>query len=709
MSDQANPPTGEIDLAHARDFPLGRMTVRPSIREVEHPGGRETLEPRIMQVLVALADAGGAVVSRDDLIARCWEGRIVGEDAINRAIGRLRRLSELDDGASFAIDTIPRIGYRLRAKTPPPAGRTSAIADPAPRQFQARSASRMRPIIGLAIGTAVLVVGLAAYLVWLAWPVRHWHVEQVRAFISTLALEGDPAFSPNGAMLAYSAGPDLLSREIYVRSILGGEALRITNDAYDDQSPSWSSDGARLAYVAAEPGQPCRIMITTVPAGVAREAGRCKDAPTASISWQADSPFIYYTDRTASGGDGIWRLNVDTGTRDSVVAQNPSSTSGKTLQIIPSLATSPDGKQLSYLHEEGYSRLDIVVRDLADGTEQTLGKVGILSAISWTDDSQTVLVDRSSDVGSEIWAYPRDGRTPYLVYATAVRSRDIAAGAGGLLAIETDVGRTNLARASPIPRADPDIIDPANGQTWAVTYAPDGTLAFLSNRSGENAVWTMKPGAAPVQLLAGGLTPFSRLRWSPDGTRLALVIAGGRTGVTLRVLTAQGAGIASIDLPSMGFGMPTWTPDGNGLIYFDRFALHTFRLDLPDLKRRTPAAAHQWDGVTILSNGTFATRADTPGIWRIDGGVTRIDDKYPGTSAQPLQFLGADVLIPDFAASRSPRILARPVTGGPDRILAYAPGADPQSTFAVDPKTGGIAYVAAVARDTNIDLVTLKR
>ncbi|MEJ1969513.1 MAG: winged helix-turn-helix domain-containing protein [Rhizomicrobium sp.] len=705
MNDIQGPDSGSkpIDLARQADFALGAMWVRPSSREIAASGGEtELLEPRIMQVLVALAQAGGAVVSRDELIACCWEGRIVGDDAINRAIGRLRRLSESDGGASFTIETIPRVGYRLRAKAPQAGDRTAAVADSASGNSKPRNPFRTWPVVGLAIGAAVLTA-------WLTWPARHWQVEQVRAFISTLALEGDPAFSPNGAMLAYSAGPDMLSRKIYVRSISGGEALRITGDAYSDLSPSWASDGARLAYVAAEPGQPCRIMVTTVPAGAAREAGRCKDAQTTSISWQADSPFVYYTDRTPSGGDGIWRLNVDTGERQSVVAQNQSSTSGKTLQLIPSLRVSPDGKRLLYLHEEGFSNLDIVVRDLADAAEQTLGKVGFFSSVAWTEDSQTVLVDRSSDVGSEVWAYPRDRNAPYLLYATAVRSDGIAAGAGGFMAIESDVGRENLARASATPRTEPDIIDPANGQTWFASYAPDGTLAFLSNRSGENAVWVMKPGGAPVQLLAGGLTPFSRLRWSPDGSRLALIIAAGRTGVTLRVLTAQGAGIASVDLPSIGFGFPTWTPDGKGLVFFNRFALRAFRLDLGNLAHRTPVAAKQWDGIAIRGDGTFATRADTPGIWRIDGSVKRIDSKFPGTSAQPLEFLGNDVLVPDFASSESPRILAQPVTGGPDRVLAYAPGADSYSTFAVDPRTGEIVYVAAVDRDTNIDLVTLTR
>jgi hypothetical protein len=58
-----------------------------------------------MQVLVALAQAQGAVVSRDSLIARCWEGGYVGEDAINRAIWRLRKLAE--SGGDFAVRDHP--------------------------------------------------------------------------------------------------------------------------------------------------------------------------------------------------------------------------------------------------------------------------------------------------------------------------------------------------------------------------------------------------------------------------------------------------------------------------------------------------------------------------------------------------------------------------------------------------------------------------
>src|SRR5205823_13353373 len=108
MNHLAKPPAGAepIRLSDESDFLIGDLHVRPSLREVRWNGQKEQLEPRVMQVLVALARAAGAVVSREELIERCWEGRIVGEAAINRCISNLRELSETGGNASFRIETI---------------------------------------------------------------------------------------------------------------------------------------------------------------------------------------------------------------------------------------------------------------------------------------------------------------------------------------------------------------------------------------------------------------------------------------------------------------------------------------------------------------------------------------------------------------------------------------------------------------------------
>jgi len=181
-----NPPSAGdsvIDLAREADFRLGALLVSPSAREVTRDNQRELLEPRVMQVLVALYRAQGAVVSRDSLIARCWEGRIVGEDAINRAIWRLRKLAE--SGGDFAVETIPRVGYRLR-----PGGMDPAEAGPAAEAAPVDIPPTERlPRWWLVIGLPLLA--LAALAAWLWWqPARPAGISV--AVLPFVNLSGDP-------------------------------------------------------------------------------------------------------------------------------------------------------------------------------------------------------------------------------------------------------------------------------------------------------------------------------------------------------------------------------------------------------------------------------------------------------------------------------------------------------------------------------------
>jgi TolB-like protein/DNA-binding winged helix-turn-helix (wHTH) protein/Flp pilus assembly protein TadD len=105
-----------VRLSAERDFVLDDLEIRPSLSEAIRGTRSQHVEPRVMQVLVALAGAGGAVVSREELVRRCWDGRVVGEAAINRCMSRLRALADRGDGTrSFQVETIARIGYRLKA------------------------------------------------------------------------------------------------------------------------------------------------------------------------------------------------------------------------------------------------------------------------------------------------------------------------------------------------------------------------------------------------------------------------------------------------------------------------------------------------------------------------------------------------------------------------------------------------------------------
>ncbi len=107
----------------------------PRAGDVVGPGGRETLDPKVMDVLVVLAQRAGKVVLREDLLKRVWPGAVVTDDALTRCIHELRRhlgLAGGDDRYKAFLETLPKRGYRLNgtiAPLSPPSQATPASVE----------------------------------------------------------------------------------------------------------------------------------------------------------------------------------------------------------------------------------------------------------------------------------------------------------------------------------------------------------------------------------------------------------------------------------------------------------------------------------------------------------------------------------------------------------------------------------------------------
>lgn len=109
---------GGIDLSSEAPFRLGVARIDPVSHEASFNGSTERLQPQNLKVLVALAQKRRLVVTREELIRRCWDGRFIGDDVINRAISNLRQFAERAGG--FEIETVPRLGYRVVETTSRP-------------------------------------------------------------------------------------------------------------------------------------------------------------------------------------------------------------------------------------------------------------------------------------------------------------------------------------------------------------------------------------------------------------------------------------------------------------------------------------------------------------------------------------------------------------------------------------------------------------
>jgi DNA-binding winged helix-turn-helix (wHTH) protein/tetratricopeptide (TPR) repeat protein len=139
-------------------FRIGECLIEPRQNRIVRRDIEVRLEPRVMDVLVCLAEHAGEVVSRDTLNGEVWGNIVVTDQAVTNCISELRHHLGDDRAAHRIIETIPKRGYRLMApvqlvqsQSPPVTGRRWPAADG-------------RMLLGIAI-LVIAVVGIA----WLRW------------------------------------------------------------------------------------------------------------------------------------------------------------------------------------------------------------------------------------------------------------------------------------------------------------------------------------------------------------------------------------------------------------------------------------------------------------------------------------------------------------------------------------------------------------
>ncbi len=105
-----------------------------SSHRMSRAGTSVRLEPRAVALLVYLAERPGQTVTREELEREVWRGRVVGYDALSRAITKLRKAFGDDPLQPRVIETIPKVGYRLVAevKRVEPGPSSSEAAEPHP-------------------------------------------------------------------------------------------------------------------------------------------------------------------------------------------------------------------------------------------------------------------------------------------------------------------------------------------------------------------------------------------------------------------------------------------------------------------------------------------------------------------------------------------------------------------------------------------------
>jgi len=511
--------------AHPRRLArFGAFEVDLDSGELRRSGVRISLQEQPFQLLAALLERPGELVTREDLQHRLWpaDTYVDFDRSLNKAASKLREaLGDHAETPRF-VETIPRRGYRFVAPVESVGGEVKPEVSPSPPTV---ARTRWRSVA--LPGVAVVMVALAGLGIWLLRSRADSPVTYLRAIPLTAypGFERDPSFSPDGNQIAFSwNGERQDNYDIYVKLIGPGAPLRLTTDPEQDRGPAWSPDGRWIAFVRFPSNGQSAVFVIPALGGPERKLGDLNARGSIRFTWLAwtkDSRWLVVSDAgLMQDPGGLFLLSIETGER-------------RRLTSVPSSdpAVSPDGRQLAFVRFSGQNVGDVHLVDLSED----LGLVGeprrltslnqVAASPVWTPDGREVLFSSGG-----YW----DRRRLWRIAASrgsSPRPEPMGEDSGGLAvswsarrlayvrdSLDSDVWRINL-RGPGEPAGPPVKLISSTRPDWSPEYSPDGKrIAFASHRSGSQEIWVSNAdGTNPVQSTSSAGPLTSNPRWSPDG------------------------------------------------------------------------------------------------------------------------------------------------------------------------------------------------
>ncbi len=427
----------------------------------------------------------------------------------------------------------------------------------------------------LAGGGAVLL--LAAGLLWV-WPrVRRspapsLTIGQVTQVTSEKGMETSPSLSPEGNLIAYAA-----SGEIYLRRVGAENPVLLTGDlSLEAGEPAFSPDGRLIAFSARLDGTDVRggiWLMEVMGAGKRRltDAGFCP-------AWSPDGREIAYATEIPTPYERPRNSRVSI--VDLASGRIREMGGGGSREDMMEPAWSPSGRRLAYWALAGAANRDILTRPVGGGEATPVTSDAFVDWCPvWSRDGRYLFFCSDRSGSPNVWRVRIDEETgrvlgvpePVTTPAASVMRFDFAAD-GKSFAYEASDLEGNAHRIAFDPAAEAVRGSPvaltSGTRVWMdVDVSIEGRLALRSAMRQEDIYVADAEGNHLTPLAPDpGNDRFPR--WSPDGTRIAFSSLKGGEGYEIHSIRADG-----LDLRRHTFFEPTsvhfplWSPDGRRLAF----------------------------------------------------------------------------------------------------------------------------------------------
>jgi Tol biopolymer transport system component/DNA-binding winged helix-turn-helix (wHTH) protein len=644
-SDEA--PGDRVARGGPANFSAGEALIQPSLNRISVHGRIAQVEPKVMQVLLLMAERPGVVISRETFLDTVWAGTVADDYLLNRAVSELRKIFDDDPQAPRYIETIRKGGYRLiaaiapakiaaavakpasdgnpgmsapdrPAAAAPQAGAQPAGATPPPgrlRLFRSTPAwYGLAAACTVAAAAAIFLLGLRT-LGGASGIAEHYDVLPLTSFVGR---EVEPAVSPDGSRVAFlwDGGGAF---DVYVKTIGSEDVLNLTDSSVDERYPVWSADGRSVLFTRPHGGGIAIMRVSALGGGVTRVFGDEAATDVRGMSLSPDGARIAYAGRgNAASPYRIFLATLNTGEKR--IVSNPES--GSLGDIDPRF--SRDGKSVAFVRSVNEVTKDVyrVALDSGETTRLTFDNRKI-NGLAWSPRGERLLFTSTRSGTYGLWSADLDGGDLQQIFLGNENVHQPATAAGvDTIAFEQWMHRSQLRQIDLVRRTHADAGPHIQSTRWDSNpiWSPDGErIAFASNRGGPHSIWvSRRDGRGAVQIADFGGAFIDNPAWSPNGGLIAF--DGSPEGKTAIFTVSPEGGTPRRISDGLGDNRnPAWSRDG-AWIYFESNRSGEWRIYAQPATGGTPVEVTAGPGINARESADghwiLYSKAGMRGLWQ---------------------------------------------------------------------------------------------